>query len=144
VAAIRPAAVSPSGSNDVSQPVVVWRTDGVGSGIASLVVHEGRVYVVDRGVAACLDAGSGVILSKTRLSPSEATFYASPVVADGKLFAVSRESGIYVLSTEPKFVQLANNRLDDSVFNATPAIHDRELLLRSNKFLYCIGEHNRP
>jgi outer membrane protein assembly factor BamB len=145
VAALRPGAVSPGDASpgsggDASQPEIVWRTDGVGSGIASPVVHEGRVYVVDRGVAACLDAASGAVLSKARLSPSEATFYASPIVADRKLFAVSRESGIYVLSTEPKFAQLANNRLDDSVFNATPAIHDGQLLVRSNRFLYCIGD----
>jgi outer membrane protein assembly factor BamB len=136
VAAIRPGDVPSAGSD----APVAWRTDGVGSGIASPVVHEGRVYVVDRGVAACLDATSGSVISKTRLTPSEATFYASPVVADNKLLAVSRESGIYVLSTEPKFAQLANNRLDDSVFNATPAIHDGELLVRSNRFLYCIGD----
>ncbi|HWB13023.1 MAG TPA: PQQ-binding-like beta-propeller repeat protein [Pirellulales bacterium] len=144
VAAIRPAAVSSGGGDDAAQPAVIWRTDGVGSGIASPVVYGGRVYVVDRGVASCLDAGSGAVLSKARLSPSEATFYASPVIAGKRLFAVSRESGIYVLSTEPKFVQVANNRLDDSVFNATPAIHDGELLVRSNRFLYCIGKDSDP
>lgn len=134
------AALRPGGSGDVSPSAVAWRTDGVGSNIASPVVTEGRVYVVDRGVATCLDAISGKVIAKARLSPSEATFYASPVVCGKKLVAVSRESGIYVLSTEQKFEQIANNRLDDSVFNATPAIHQGELLLRSNRFLYCISE----
>jgi outer membrane protein assembly factor BamB len=133
------AALRPGGSGDVSQSAVVWRTDGVGSGIASPVVYEGHVYVVDRGVAACLDAMTGKIASKARLTPSEATFYASPVAADRKPFSVSRESGIYVLSAEPAFKQIANNHLDASVFNATPAIHAGELLVRSNQFLYCIG-----
>jgi outer membrane protein assembly factor BamB len=134
------AALRPGGSGEVSGSAVVWRTDGVGSNIASPAIAEGRVYVVDRGVATCLEASTGKILAKARLSPSEATFYASPVVCGKMLIAVARESGIYVLSTEPKFEQIANNRLDDGVFNATPAIHAGELLLRSNRFLYCIGQ----
>lgn len=133
------AALRPGGSGDVTQSAVVWRTDGVGSGIASPAVYEGHVYIIDRGVAACLDATTGKITSKARLTPSEATFYASPVAADRKLFAVSRESGIYVLSAEPAFKQIANNHLDASIFNATPAIHAGELLVRSNEYLYCIG-----
>ena len=47
----------------------------------------------------------------------------------------------YVLATGPKFKQLAVNRFahDASVFNATPAISRSQLLLRSNRALYCIG-----
>jgi hypothetical protein len=36
---------------------------------------------------------------------------------------------------------LARNHLgDDSVFNATPVVSDGQLLLRSDRFLYCIGK----
>ena len=31
---------------------------------------------------------------------------------------------------------------DDSVFNATPAILDGQLLLRSDRYLYCIGKRH--
>lgn len=134
------AALRPGGTGDVTQSPVVWRTDGVGSSISSPVLYDGRIYVIDRGVAASLDATTGKVVAKARLTPSEATFYASPVAAADKIFAVARESGVYVLSTEPKFAQLANNRLDTSIFNATPAIHGGELLLRSNRYLYCVGE----
>lgn len=137
------AAIRAGGSGDVSHSSLVWRTDGVGSSISSPTVYAGHIYVADRGVAACLDAATGKVLSKTRLNPSEATFYASPIVAGTTVFAVSRESGIYALSTAPDFKQLANNRLDASVFNATPAIHDGQLLLRSNRSLYCIGDDHR-
>lgn len=133
VAALRP------GAGDLEPPTVIWRTDGVGSGIASPLVYEGHVYIVDRSVAVCLAAGTGKIVAKTRLTPSDGTFYASPVAAGKTLFAVSRESGVYVLSTAPEFKQLAHNTLDASVFNGTPAVHGGELLLRSDRYLYCIG-----
>ncbi|MGH7136859.1 MAG: PQQ-binding-like beta-propeller repeat protein, partial [Pirellulales bacterium] len=135
VAALRP------GGGELEPPATIWRTDGVGSGIASPLIYEGHVYIVDRSVAVCLDAGTGQIVAKTRLTPSDATFYASPVAAGKTLFAVSRESGVYTLSTAPDFKQLAHNTLDDgSVFNGTPAVHGGELLLRSDRYLYCIGE----
>jgi len=68
-------------------------------------------------------------------------FYASVVAGDGKLFAVSRDKGVFVIAAQPKYELLATNQLDDkSVFNASPAIADGQLYLRSDKFLYCIGK----
>jgi hypothetical protein len=47
-----------------------------------------------------------------------------------------------VLAAEPRFNILAQNSMspDNSVFNASPVIHDGQLLLRSNRFLYCVGK----
>jgi outer membrane protein assembly factor BamB len=46
-----------------------------------------------------------------------------------------------VLAAGREFKELARNRLDDeSLFNATPVITDGQLLLRSDRFLYCIGK----
>lgn len=68
-------------------------------------------------------------------------FYASVVAGDGKLYAVSRNKGVFVLAAAPKYEVLATNKMsDESVFNASPAIVDGQLLLRSDKFLYCIGK----
>ena len=62
-------------------------------------------------------------------------------MAGGKLIAVSREAGAYVLSADEQLTQLAVNRLgaDTSIANATPAIDRGELLLRTDRALYCIG-----
>jgi len=67
--------------------------------------------------------------------------YASVVAADGKIFAFMRQSEAVVLAAEPKFEILAKNKLDDDagIFNATPAIHNGQLLVRSDKYLYCLG-----
>jgi len=49
-------------------------------------------------------------------------------------------SGTFVLAAKPQFEQRAHNQFqsDDSDFNATPAISDGRLFLRSNRFLYCV------
>ena len=66
--------------------------------------------------------------------------YASVVLADEKLYAVTRTAGTFVLPAKPEFEQPANNKFasDTSDFNGSPAISNSQIFLRSNKFLYCI------
>ena len=75
------------------------------------------------------------------MRPSPGRIYASPLLADGKIYYVSREKGTYVLATGDEFKLLAHNKLesDDSIFNASPITLDGQLILRSDKNLYRIG-----
>ena len=63
------------------------------------------------------------------------------MLADNKIYAVTRTNGTFVLATGPEFKQLAHNTFasDSSDFNASPAISDGQLLLRSNEYLYCVA-----
>lgn len=89
----------------------------------------------------CVDAASGELIFRERIQPSPDRIYASPLVADGKIYLVSREQGTYVLSASPKFEQLAHNVIEDdgSMFNGSLAVSRGQLLLRNDKYLYCIG-----
>jgi outer membrane protein assembly factor BamB len=68
--------------------------------------------------------------------------YASPVLADGKVYVVTRSGLTYVLAGKPEFQVLAKNQFesDDSEFCATPAISYGDIFIRSNKYLYCVSE----
>ena len=67
--------------------------------------------------------------------------YVSLVLADGKLYTVSRENGAVALAVGPKFKELGRGDLGDtSIFDATPVPSNGRLLLRSDRFLYCIGK----
>jgi hypothetical protein len=62
------------------------------------------------------------------------------VLADGKIYYVTRESGTFVLQASPEYKLLAHNSLNDkSIFNASPAVSHSQLILRSDRYLYCIG-----
>jgi hypothetical protein len=62
-------------------------------------------------------------------------------VGAGRIYVVSRTRGSYVLAAQPKFKLLAHNEpLDDSIFNGSPAVSGSRLLIRSDKYLYCIGQ----
>ena len=72
-------------------------------------------------------------------SQGQARTYASPILADGKLFITTRTAGVITLAAKPVFEQLgqcilANDRTD---FSATPMITGNQLFLRSNQALYC-------
>jgi outer membrane protein assembly factor BamB len=134
-------AVRASGRGDVTQSHRLWRFVK-GRNVASPVIFQGHLYFVteQEGVLRCLDAKTGNAVFEERLKPAPGDVYASPLVADGKLYVVSRERGAYVLAAEPRFEQLAHNELGDrSVFNGSPVPTGGRLLLRSDRFLYCIG-----
>ena len=137
------AAVRPGGRGDVSASHQLWQITKKGSNVPSPVFHEGHIYWVkeDGGVTFCAEAKSGNVVYQERLNPSPGLIYASPLAADGKIYYVSRESGTFVLAAKPEFELLSHNVIatDDSVFNASPVVTESRLLLRSDKFLYCIG-----
>jgi outer membrane protein assembly factor BamB len=139
-------AVKLGGNGDVTRSNIVWRSN-ISTYVPTPVLHKGRIYFAsDAGFATCLDANTGALVFKERLPGASATgrggkpFYASAVLANGHVYAVSRRNGVFVFAAEPEFKLVAHNQLtgDDSDFNATPALADRQLFLRSNRTLYCI------
>ncbi len=65
---------------------------------------------------------------------------ASPIVADGKIYHVSRDSGTTsVIKPGPEYKLLAANKLADE-FYASPAVSGGRLYLRGFHALYAIQE----
>ena len=132
-------AIRAGGRGDVTKSHVLWR-EKYSSLVASPVYHDGRLYCA-AGAALCLDAATGKEIYRSRLSQG-AGFYASPLVADDKVYCVSRFNGTFVLAAGPKFKELALNKFEDdkSRTNASPIVSDGCLLLRTDAYLYCLGK----
>jgi len=135
-------AIQTGGRGDVTDSHVLW-TKKWTTRVSTPVLHEGHLYAIDQsGTASCINIKTGEEVYSERLDISGAgdKIYASIVAADGKLYGVTRLDGTVVLALQPKFQPLAHNHLgDESVFNATPTISNGQLLLRSDRALYCIG-----
>ena len=133
---------------DVTESNTVWEGKSVAR-IMTPILYDGHIYAVSKGIASCLDAKTGKEIHKERLpsigksavSRGPSGNYVSPVIADGKLYQFTKNGGCYVIDAKPEFKLLASNQLaeDGSEFNATPAISDGQLFVRSNRRLYCIG-----
>jgi outer membrane protein assembly factor BamB len=135
------AAVKAGGTGDVTDTHSVW-TKGLRSPIPSPCLYGNHLYwVSDAGSANCVTAKDGERVYNERLNRA-GTLYASITIADGKIYAVSRNNGVYVLPAEPNFEVLAHNSFatDKSIFNGSPAVSNGQLFLRSDKCLYCIGK----
>jgi len=134
-------AISLGGEGEQGARAMTW-TSRNSSYVATPVYHAGRLYWIDdRGQAHCCDATTGELVYRERvpdLDMGGRPVYASPVVAAGKLYVPTRWNGVLVLEGGTQYRELARNRFsdDESEFNATPAIADGALYLRSNKRLY--------
>ena len=112
--------------------------------MSSPIYHEGHLYWAkeEGGRAFCVDAATGQLVYEQRLEPEPGRIYASALLADGRIYYVSQMKGAYVVEAKPTFKLVARNVIetDDSIFNGSPAVSNGRLILRSNRFLYCIGD----
>lgn len=134
-------AVTAGGEGDVTETHRLW-TSNRGSNVSSPVYLDGHLYWMhdSRGVAYCVKADSGELVYEKRLERADQS-YASAVLADGRLYYLARNGRTFVVKATPDFEQLALNDLSDrSIFNGSPAVDGNRLLIRSDKFLYCLGK----
>lgn len=134
-------AVKAGGRGDVTNPHRLW-TSVKGSNVSSPVYLDGYLYWMheQRGIAYCAKADSGEVVYEQRLNRA-GQVYSSALLADGRLYYLTRNGRTFVLAAKPEFEQLAVNDLrDGSLFNSSPAVDGSRLLIRSDKFLYCIGK----
>lgn len=134
-------AVRAGGSGDVTDTHRLW-TSVKGSNVSSPVYRDGHLYWIheQRGVAYCARADTGDVVYEKRLERA-GQVYSSALLADGKVYYLTRDGRTFVLAAKPEFEQLAVNDLrDGGVFNGSPAVDNSRLLIRSDKFLYCIGK----
>ena len=133
--------VRAGGDGDVTDSHRLWTSER-GSNVSSPVYHDGHLYWMheQRGIAYCAQASTGRIVYEQRLERA-GQVYASALLADGRLYYLTRDGKTFVLAAKPQFEQLAVNDLHDGgVFNGSPGVMGKCLLLRSDKYLYCVGE----
>lgn len=159
-------AVKVGGKDDITKTNVLWRGRN-SNRISTPLFYDGRIYFFAGRVANCIDAKTGEEIYQTRLpaqagsspapgaapsaSPGGARRgggggrggqdYASPVLADGKIYFVTRNGDMHVLKASAEFESLAVNRVTDEVedFSSTPAINNGAIFVRSSKHIYCIS-----
>ncbi len=134
-------AVKSGGSGDVTSSHRLW-TSNKGSNVSSPVFLDGHLYWMNdsRGIAYAAKADSGDLVYEERVERA-GQVYSSAVLADGRIYYLNRDGRTFVLAAKPGFELLATNELRDrSLFNGSPVVDGKRLLIRSDKFLYCIGQ----
>ena len=129
-------AVRTGGKGDVTQTHIVWESKEDVSKIPSMLyVKPFLFFVTDTGVAKCLRAATGEEIWRERL---DYKYSASPVWADGKIYFLSEKGKTTVIPDSGEFKILAENDLNEKCI-ASPAISQKQILIRSENNIYCIG-----
>ena len=138
-------AVRVGGDDDVTDSHVAW-TNRSSSYVATPLLHEDRFYWIDdRGIAYCTSSKDGEVIYRERVNNLESgrPVYASPILIGDHVYVVTRRSGTLVYRPGDSFAPIAQNKFesDDSDFNASPAVSDGKLYLRSDQALYCVSKN---
>ena len=137
----RCAAIKLGGRGDVTESHKLWQVN-IGANVTSPIYFDGHIYwASDKAIANCLNAKTGESIYRKRLE-TRSRIYASIIRAGERLYITTRDRGVVVLEAKPEYKQLAVNTIetDTNLVNASPAISGNQLLLRTDSFLYCIGD----
>ena len=137
VVALRPPGAGKPAENggDAPQAEIAWSFPRGVPECPSPVVIEDRLFMVKNGgLATYLDTATGELIWQERTG-ARGPCYASPVVADGKVYTCSARGELTVLAVADEFRVLARADFDERIL-ATPALAGGRLFVRTEAALY--------
>jgi outer membrane protein assembly factor BamB len=130
--------VKPGGSGDVTATNRLWQDKHAPQRIGSAVTVDGKIYLgSDPGFVQCIDPKTGALLFDARVPHAQT--WSSMVRSGDRLYLVTKSSDTLIFRADPKMELLADNALDDGMTNASLAVSNGELFIRTYKHLWCIG-----
>jgi outer membrane protein assembly factor BamB len=135
-------AVHAGGSGDVTEINRLWKHPRSKQRRGSGVISGGRFYILDTpGLAECLDLKTGATVWEARLrgSAPPSTSLSSMVLSGERIYVLNQAGDTFVIRAGPQFEKLALNSIGDGPTNASLAVSDGELFIRTHKHLWCIG-----
>jgi outer membrane protein assembly factor BamB len=133
----RLAGIALGGKGDVTDTHRKWTLEGKGTFVPSPAAYRGKVYLVrDRGEVLCVQPADGKVQWEAAFPKNRASYYSSPTVADGKIFAAREDGTVFVASIEKEFKLLSETDFGERII-ASPVPVNGSLLIRGEKNLYC-------
>ena len=128
------------GRGNLTEKSRMWRNEKNPQNIGSGVYVDGYVYRPNAGPGTieCIDPRTGEILWEDR--GAGGGYWGSIVGAGGLLYATNQKGTTLVFKPSPQaYEQVAENKMGESS-NATPAISDGQIFLRTAGHLFCIQD----
>jgi outer membrane protein assembly factor BamB len=135
-------AIRAGASGDITgNKSVAWQKEQRGSYMPTPLIYGGYLYVLgNAGIFDCYDFKTGKEIYRQRLSHQGSGFSASPVASDGKIYLSSEDGDLFVVKAGPEFELLRKNEMGEPLM-ATPAISGGLLLVRTEHYLWAIGQN---
>lgn len=139
-------ALKGGGRGDLGDDHVVWEFNGPTPDVCTPLYYKGNLYVLDGkgrsgAVLTCLDGKTGRQKWQGRLGGRTPPWRASVTAADDKLYCISESAEAVVLAAGGDELRiLARIDMEDKPVQASIAIADGRLFIRTAKLLYCISK----
>ncbi len=134
------AGIQLGGKGDVTDTHRAWTLENKGSFVPTPATDGTNVYVLrDSGQVLCIDAASGETRWEGNFPNHRSKYYASPVIADGKIYAPREDGVLLVASITDGFKLLSENNMQQRLI-ASPVPVGNRLLIRGERDLFCIGK----
>ena len=134
------AGIRMGGKGDVTESNRLWTRADSGSFVPTPAVADGKVFVLrDRGEVHCIDPKTGKSHWEDAFPKASSSYYGSPTIAGGKLYAPREDGVILVADISDGFRFLAENDMGERVI-ASPVPVMNRLLVRGEKHLFCLGK----
>jgi len=128
-------------AGELKESNLVWEQKKGMPKVPSMIYVKPYLFAItDGGVATCMNAATGELLWQQRVGGN---FSASPVAAEGRIYFVGDNGETTVIKAGATFEVLAKNPLNESL-QASPAIAQGQVFIRTERHLFAIGQRARP
>jgi len=117
---------------------IVWEDNMFTPDVSSPVATENYLFLsTGNGDIACYNAMEGDTLWSRYVMDQ---FYASPVIADEKVYMLDRSGVMHIIEAGPQYELIAESPIGEPA-DCTPAFSDKSIFIRGKNNLFCISEN---
>ncbi len=135
-------AVEPGGSGDVQLTHRLWHKERTKSRLGTGVVKDDLLFLPDtEGIVQCLELRTGKVVWQKRLRTAgsdRGDMWSSLVLSGDSIYALNQSGDVFVFRAAPEYELLATNSIGEPT-NASIAVSDGDLFIRTRNHLWCIG-----
>ena len=119
-------------------PYIAWTDDKAVPRVPSMIYKRPYLYSITErgGIITCRQAETGDVVWRERIGGN---YYPSPIIAGDKIYFLSRDGETVIVRAGSVFDELARNPLDEPC-QASPAVYGKQIFIRTEQNLYCIGK----
>lgn len=123
------------------KPELAWKIDQAAPYVPTPIARGDLLFLFsDGGIVTCVHAPTGEVRYRERAV--QGGFFASPVMANGHIYAIDRNGQVVVVKATDKFELVSKLDLGE-VCHATPAIAHGRMYIRTYEHLMSLGGEKR-
>lgn len=126
---------------DSSDPKELWSSDQIKTSTSSVIIHDDKLYTMNRGVVASYDMKDGKQISKARVGGN---YWSTPVIVGNHMYAFAQDGTGYVVSLGDEMEVVHKHQFKDEVMLGSPAISNGAMFIRSDKSIWKITDNRGP